>query len=354
MSFNTAIFGIPGMGKSQGARRDIMSLVGSFRLKHPAILFLDGPGETVEMIVGDLCAAGHEKSIDYEELNSRDGKRIGTTLLRPTGNRVTDELLVEQFLQPLFGQRGMASGTSTPFIFKYAEAAACVMMGLPPLPINAILSLFHLGDPQREWMLRNTTEQAAAWTFLDAELRAMKPRFNPVQYEIETGGAERLFKPLKSTVIYEASVGDYDWKEFLKRGGIHLRNGKGVKREIRRFDSILAINHLANAAWELFNETGKKHDYYIYVEEGGADQIYTPQFLDNMRTARKNGWHSRFIQQSPADMGEVFPQFISLVDRVECYRMTSGIEEMAKILANPTWDSHRVHNEKEVTYTAGY
>jgi hypothetical protein len=356
MIISTAICGIPGVGKSVGARVKVQERMArrTRGKQRAALLFLDGPGETVEPILGDLCAAGREADVDYEELNARDRKHIGTSLLRPTGNRVTDELRVEQFLQPLYGQRGMVSGTNTPYIHKYAEAAAWVMMGLPETRIDAMLALFRLVDPEREWMLRHTTERDAAQVFRDASIRASIPRANPIQYEIETGGAARLFKPLLSPVIYEASIGNFDWKQFLLRGGIHLRNGKGVKREIRRFDSIMAINHLANAAWDLFNETGVAHDYYIVVEEGGADQIYTPQFLDNMRTARKNGWHSDFIFQSPADFGDVFEQFIFLVHRIECYRMTSGVKEMAQLLANPTWDSHKIHDEREVSYTQGY
>lgn len=362
---NQLCIGMTGAGKSEGERIDFLDAA---RSRKTAILYLDGKGSSVEASAADLDASGLAARGDYEELQiTSAGQRVfGWRALRPSQSRdpfvrrAADELTVERFLQAAYGVREMKSGTNTPWIAKYGTAGVFVYLGLlvefPDVPINLLLELFRFESSLRHWMLDHTAYQEFADVFRDLERRATIPRLNPTQWEIEAGAAGRLLKYLDSPVVWARCSGAFDWGEAIQQKRLILLNGKNVPREVRRFLFTMAVNEATSICWDHFNRTGQPLPLLVILEEAGADDLITPHILTMSQEGRSAGIRIHALSQSIRDFGDDdrFERLLANMHRLVCYRVTSGAERLAQALAYPTWSSHRVHHEEQITYTAGH
>jgi hypothetical protein len=173
--------------------------------------------------------------------------------------------------------------------------------------------------------------------FRDVERRCSR---SPVQYEMETGAAQRLLAIAGSPVLGTRHGGSFDWTEALRQKTQIYVDLSRVSTEAARALAIFAYTAALNTCKQHHETTGQPLDFLVVLEEAGALDLVTPTLLMAMKEDRKAGSAAWLISQTLQDFGDegTVEELLALCDVHYWYRMNAGVERAARDLANPTFD----------------
>ena len=343
-----------GSGKTVGQEVDLfhLGLQGE-----TAIALFDLPGDSAERLCGQYVAAGLEKRVIYEIVSDTSRALVWPFIRNSTkeglAGELENELEDEAFMQVFYAKRGLKSGEKNPFIKKYLELATRIHRSQPTiLPITRILDVFRPGTKGHDELFANCSDYSAVFDMREIEVLR---RRSPVQYQIETGGAERMLRILNSPCLRIRHGEGADYEELLENKFIILWNLANVTKEVARTITILGCNRVVMAAKRYFERTGKPLNVVIVLEESGVLDLATPFILDAMRELRKAGVSVWLVAQTLRDFDEdTMETLLSLADSHYWYRINSGIDRAAKDCADPTFNPDAVHYTRERVVNEGF
>ena len=346
-----------GSGKSVTLERELWDLAW---YREVAVVLFDRPGLLARSLTGRNASHKREQGVVFDTARPMGGRNLGWVYQERCDNadpmvRSNDERMAdEELLMALFSKRDVKSPGSMPLANKGFKNAFRVRRGIVhPPPIWGVHHLFVRNDPVGQWMVRTTADREAARVFIEGAEQSA--RDGGKQWEFLFGPSERMGEVFKSPTMIAHDDGCFSWVQAIREKMQIYFDLSGVTADDARTFAILACSKIIHLCRQNLARTGRPLPVVIVLEEAGALDLVTPVILTAMQELRAAGVSVWVVTQTLFDFKpEVMESLLSLCDVHEFFRINSGIERAAQDLAYATWDSHRVHHTKEVTYTAGH
>jgi hypothetical protein len=286
-----AIWGEPGSGKSEAILRDLYEIA---RDRSHAVVCLDSPGTLARKGVGHLSRGGMEHLAWYE-LGRKTDRVLSWRLHRADG-----DLSKEEFAQAFWAMRGLKDGIQKPYTKKYLDAAIGVWGSMPiPVHLTWLLKCFEPDSVEHDHMMHYARDREAVRVFTDVERRRKR---SPVQYEIETGAAERLLQPARAKPVWARNGDSFDWEWALENKMHVYFDLSGLATEVKRTLAILVSHAVIQTCVRRFDRTGVATPTVLVLEEAGALGLVTPTVIAAMQEHRRTGLAIWVVSQTIFDM----------------------------------------------------
>ncbi len=334
------------MGKSVGLIVELLLLAIG---RGVAVLCLDRPGSLARDMVGHLCANGIEHRTIFEEARRTD-KVLRWPFIKNSrkegyAGEIENELEDERFLQPFLATRNLRVILDKPYTKEFSDAGSAIFRSRNAEDLRQLLDPFMYPDIRFVDAIQQARDEVAARVFQRLALRSKRSQ---LQFDREAGAARRLFELVNSPVLYLRHGQGISWRELLNRKYQIYFDLSGITAESARALSIFAVHAAINACREHFDETGEPLHVVIVLEEAGVMDLVTPFVLDAMRELRKAGVVVWVVSQTLTDFDpQVLETLLGLANTHIFYRINSGVDRAAKLLSDPTWDSHEVHYTRD-------
>jgi hypothetical protein len=344
-----------GSGKTEGTKVDLKRIADEGQC---AVVVFDRPGKMAREMVGQLSAAGHEKrtlleiASDTETVLRSEFHKDSQATAAQRKNE--NDLADERFTQVFWAKRGLKSGEQRPYTKLWLDNAVAIWRGRGAPDLRRLGDVFFRGTRDYEKALAETNETDATFLFRELEARC---RRNPVQWEIETGAAYRLIKPIiESPVLYLRHGKGNIWEELIAQKMQVYFDLSNVTYEAARGLTLFEAHGAINACREHFGRTREPLSLLVVLEEAGAMDTVTPFIISSMQELRKAGVAVWPISQTINDFGDsaLFETILSLCVEHHWYRMNSGIERAGKDTAHPSFNPMEVHFTRERIVSNGF
>lgn len=347
------ILGSTGSGKSEGELIDLVKLA---ETTPTAIVVLDGHGPLAQRLTQVWFDAGYQNRLLYEPLTAVDRTLSWPMLTRsqdthPAKRRIEDTEIRDDLVHCFLAPRGLESLANRALTKEWLEGALDLVIAQPqPEELSILLSVFQIGSPELERLLRNCDRPDIVFKFRRIEELA---RRNFVQFELQTGPSRRLIEQLcDSEVVRLRSVpSSFSWKTALEARSLILFDGGGIRsRELKRGLFLLASLQVIQAVRRHYAKSQKPLSVVLVLEEAGALDLVSPFILLALQELRKAGLSIHLITQSSADFWDknTLERILANTPVQVWYQVLAPADQAlgATVLLNASFDSDAVHFQR--------